>query len=187
MIRITAHPHDQAFLVLRVDQRHNPVIGSFQPARRQDDMGVGVYVMEASLVNQLKAWARLRDIHLLNEVRDKAEPTHPIECGNTVDPATREVCCAPYPAGRIPSFCGACGQPAKPVTYGENEPDIGAKCPGCGRVNHGGGRYCVACGSGLPERHLSAPVVNRIKGEPVSLGEAIAAMPELHPATEETA
>lgn len=173
MIRITAHPADPAFLVLRIDQDHNSAIGSFQPARRQDDMGVGVYVMEADHIQALKNWARYQSIHLLNEARDKAEPTKALECANIIDEETHEVCCAPYPAGRIPRFCGACGQPANPVHYGDDEPDIGVKCS-CGHVNHGGPAYCVRCGAVLPERHLRVPAIPRVKGEPKPLGEAIA-------------
>lgn len=177
MIRISSHASDQAVLILRIDQLHNTVIGSFQPARRQDDMGVGVYVMEASSLDSLKAWARYQNIHLLNESRDLAEPTTPLQCGNvtdTHDGAFDEICCAPYPSGRIPRYCGACGQTAKPVTFGDDEPTIGVKCPACARVNHGGARFCLACAGRLPDRHLSVSAIPRTKGEPRPLAETIA-------------
>jgi hypothetical protein len=173
MIRITAHSSDPAFLVIRVDRDHNRVIGTFEPARRQDDLGIGVYVMEADKLDSLKAWARFQNIHLLNEARDRAEPTRPLECGNIIDQETREVCCAPYPASRVPKFCGACGQPAKPVVFAAADVGSGVRCPACERVNHGGPAYCLSCASPLPERHLAAPALARVKGEPRPLGEAL--------------
>ncbi len=201
MIRITAHANDPAFLVLRIDQAHNRVVGSFEPARRQDDMGVGIYVMEADKLPSLKNWARFQDIHILNEVRDKAEPTRALECANVVNTwvvagkEVRDYCAAPYPAGRIPKFCGACGQAANPVIHGEASPDIGAKCSACGHAAHGGPKFCPACGAAMPERHLSAPAIRRTKGEPQPLGEVIADVsaqlhpspsgPVLHPTEEE--
>lgn len=180
MIRISSHANDQGVIILKVDQLHNTVIGSFQPARRQDDMGVGVYVMEIDKLDSLKSWARYQNIHLLDEVRSKAEPTKPLQCGNVLKTwvaegrEVREYCCAPYHVTSIPKFCGACGQPANPVTYDADGPDIGAKCTACARVNHGGPAYCLGCGTPLPEHHLSAPALARVKAEPVPLGAAIA-------------
>lgn len=172
MIRLTAHTVDPAFLILRVDRDHNRVIGSFEPARRQDDMGYGIYVMEAGHLDALHAWAKYQNIHVLNEARDKAEPTQPLECGNELDDGT--TCCAPYRAGQIPAFCGACGQPAHPVVFHQGEPLIGVKCPTCERLNHGGPKFCTACGTTLPDHHLRAPAIGRTRGEPVALGDAIA-------------
>lgn len=179
MIRITAHPKDRAFLLLKVPQDLNSAIGHFGPAQLAVDLRG--YVMEADKLGSLRNWAKFHDIPLLDETRVPGEPTRPLECANIIDAETGEKCCAPHRASHILKFCGACGQPANPIHYGEDAPDVGAKCGGCGRVNQGGGRYCVACGAGLPEHHLRAPKIPRTKGEPVSLGAAVAELGLGHP------
>lgn len=170
MIRITQHPKDHTFLLLKVPQDLNVRMGSYGPAQLAPDLHG--YVMAADQIGSFQAWARYQGIQVLNEVRDKAEPTKPIECGNR-DAVTGEPCCAPYPVGRLPKFCGACGQPAKPVIYEDDEPMIGARCATCGRLNHGGPAYCVACGERLPDRHLRASAIPRVKADPVPLSQAI--------------
>lgn len=175
MIRIQAHPKDPGFLVLRIDQMHNGIIGSFQPARRQDDMGVGVYVMEAGHRNALQRWADLRDVHLLDEARTPGAPTRALECGNTVEvtigrDTIAEHCAAPVRAGNIPAFCGACGQQSNPVKFDQDEPAIGTKCSSCSTVTLGGAAYCPRCATPLPERHLHAQRRLRVKGEPTRIG-----------------
>lgn len=180
MIRISHHPADQAFLLLRIDQLHNSVIGTFQPARRQDDLGVGIYIMETTNLDALKAWARYQDIHLLNEARTPGEPTRPVQCGNTTNTWTgtdgreyHDTCAAPHPAGKIPRYCGACGQPANPVIVAHTEPDTGTRCRDCGHLNHGGPAYCVSCANPLPERHLTAPALPRTHSQPRPLADTI--------------
>jgi hypothetical protein len=177
MIRITPHPKDRDFLLLKVPQDLNDAIGSFAPAQLAVDLRG--YVMEADKLGSLKNWARFHKIPLLDETKAPGEPTQPVQCGNVIETWTakdgtevRETCCAPYQAGNIPTYCGACGQPANPVIFANNGPDVGVKCS-CGHVNHGGPAYCVRCGAVLPERHLSAPAIARVKGEPRPLGDAI--------------
>lgn len=178
MIRITRHPRDHAFLLLKVPHDLNAQMGGYGPAQLAPDLGG--YVIAADQLDSLQSWARYQGVRVLNEVRDKAEPTKPLECGNITETWTtndgreiHEPCCAPYPLGRIPKFCGACGQPANPVTYDASEPSIGVRCAACGRVNQGGPRFCVSCGERLPDRHLSVPAVPRAKSEPKPLGEVI--------------
>jgi hypothetical protein len=196
MIKMTTHD-DPAFLILQVDHHHNAVIGTFQPARREDDLGTGVYVMETAHLGSLKAWARHQHIPILDDTsHTKGDPTPALHCGNVVDTFTAvdlrtkdnptrggkpgrtvEVLCeAPYPAGRVPKFCPECGQPANPIPLADIHGPTGggAQCPGCGRINHGGGRFCLDCGTGLPDRRLTAPALPRTSGPPRPLGEAIA-------------
>lgn len=170
MIRITQHPKNPDFLLLKVPHDLNSRMGSYGPAQLAPDLGG--YVMAAADIDSFASWARYQNIQVLNEVRSQGERTQPVECGNTVDDGT--TCCAPYRASQIPEFCGACGQPAKPVVFHQGEPLIGVKCPTCERLNHGGPRFCTACGTTLPDHHLRAPAIGRTRGEPVALGDAIA-------------
>lgn len=178
MIRITAHPKDPAFLLLKVPQELNSTIGNFGPAQLAVDLRG--YVMERDKLGSLENWARFHSIPLLNEAKAPGEPTQPLQCANVLTTWTEpdgtevhEVCSAPYQAANIPKFCGACGQPANPVVFSEDAPLVGAKCT-CGRTNHGGAAYCVRCSAPLPERRLSAPAIPRVKAEPVALADALA-------------
>lgn len=175
MIRITQHPKDKSFLLLKVPQDLNAKMGSFGPAQLARDLGG--YVMAADTLGAFVSWAKFHDVQVLNEVRAVGEPTRPLECGNIA--ADGGKCCAPHPASRIPQFCGACGQPANPVTFDDGEPMIGVRCGPCGRVNHGGPAYCIGCGTALPEHHLAVSALPRVKAESRALGEVIGEMAEL--------
>lgn len=173
IVRVTNHPRKDEWLVLKFGPDLNSLIGTFGPAQQALDLGG--YVMHRDNLGALQQWARHNAVQLMVEVRAYGEPTKPVQCGNTIgEPPVEETCCAPYPASRIPKFCGACGQPAMPVTFSAAEAELGVKCPACDRVNQGGGRFCVSCSTALPDRHLRAPVIRRSKGEPKPLGEAIA-------------
>lgn len=180
MIRVTAHPKDPAFLVLKIDQDHNQVVGSFQPAHRQDDMGIGVYVMEAEHLPALKTWARYQSIHLLNEVRGPVEPTKPLQCGNVIGSwaaedgrTVYELCLAPLQASFIPKVCGTCGQTPSPEVFEESEPAVGTRCPSCDRLSRGGPRFCPGCGGPMPDHRLKSAAVQVPRGGPVTLGQAV--------------
>lgn len=183
LMRVTNHPRKDEWLVLKFGPDLNTVIHTFGPAQQALDLGG--YVMHHDQLEALGNWCRYQNVTLFDESRSRGEPTQAVECGNVTatHPAKDgsgdwdDICCAPYPTGRIPKFCGACGQTAKPVTFQGGEPLVGVTCPGCGRVNHGGPAYCIGCATPLPEHHLSAPAIARVKREPVPLGTAIA---ELH-------
>lgn len=169
MIRVTAHPKDRTFLLLKVPQDLNAAMGTFGPAQLAVDLRG--YVMPRDKLDALVAWARYQGVQMLNEAREAGEQTHPLECGNTLPNGDK--CCAPYRAAHIPRFCADCGQPAKPVMFETDEPLVGSKCPGCHRVLAGGPRYCPHCGATMPERHLRAAAIGRVKGEPKPLAAAI--------------
>jgi hypothetical protein len=178
LMRVTNHPRNDEWLLLKFGPDLNGIIGTFGPAQQALDLGG--YVMHRDQLDALRQWSKYQSVTLFVEARSGAEPTKPVQCGNVVKTwvsngkEVRDYCCAPFQAGKIPKFCGACGQAANPVIYGETEPDIGSKCAACARINHGGAAYCLGCGEPLPEHHLSVPAIARVKAEPVALGDAIA-------------
>jgi hypothetical protein len=178
IVRVTNHPRNDEWLLLKFGPDLNRMIGSFGPAQQALDLGG--YVMHRDQLDALKNWCRYQSVTLLNESRSASEPTQALECANQITVTSKhtethtETCCAPYPTGHIPKFCGACGQPANPVTFQGGEPLVGVKCPSCERINHGGPAYCIACGVPLPEHHLHASALPRVKREPAPIGEVIA-------------
>jgi hypothetical protein len=195
LMRVTNHPRNDEWLLLKFGPELNNLIGTFGPAQQALDLGG--YVMHRDQLDALRNWCRYQAVTLFLEARSGLEPTQPVECGNTITVIAKsgatfeETCCAPYPTGRIPKFCGACGQPANPVTFQGGEPLVGVKCPSCERVNHGGPAYCVACGVALPEHHLHASPLRKHLSDPVPVGEVIATLApaavraELHPTPDE--
>jgi hypothetical protein len=178
IMRVTNHPRKDQWLILKFPPQINPLIGSFGPAQQALDLGG--YVMHHDQLDALTNWARYNAVQLLVEIRATGEPTRPVQCGNTTDTWTgtdgreyHDTCAAPYPAGKIPRYCGACGQAANPIIVAHTEPDTGTRCRDCGHLNHGGPAYCVSCANPLPERHLTAPALPRTHGQPRPLADTI--------------
>jgi hypothetical protein len=192
MVRVTRHPKDPAWLLLKTRPEMASMMGTLGPATYANDLHA--YVMHADQMDTLRSWARFNGVPILNEVRDPKDPLQPLECGNVVewitkdghdttedDPNAVEVrCCAPYRHDNIPRICGACGQPANPIVFEDAEPPIGTRCPDCAKIVRGGAKWCIHCGAKMPHRHLRPPaiVADRVKGEPrpITVDDMVAAV-----------
>jgi hypothetical protein len=111
----------------------------------------------------------------------QVQATKPLECGNVVawlDVTGHEVeqgtpgavpdyCGAAYandreshphgPATHAPTYCGKCGQPARPRVFEDTEPLMGQPCPACRHHVLGGAAYCTRCGAPMPVRETVRP------------------------------
>lgn len=188
LARIMRHPSDYSLVVIQIPATEN----HHMAGRTVLDRQLGGWIMHRDQTRSFKTyWKGVVGGHVLDEteVRDSRR-MHPVECGNIVErweandgTKVEERCAAPYPATRLPRYCGACGMPANPVHHIESEPAVGSRCPGCKATNRGGARYCVRCGTELdvdtrdPEKARQLVALlreeTRRKGEPVSLGEAM--------------
>lgn len=198
-IVLTDHPEQRELLQASIPATLNDVLGQVA-SYVHGDWNTRRFTLLRSARPGFLAWAKrhhafVEDRSAPDRPRDDADRPRPrpkpVQCGNVVgwvdgaghdttpdaDGAIPLTCDAPYPASRVPDYCGACGQPARPVVFEDVEPITGVRCESCSRVVQGGAKFCPRCGAVMPPLHHGARPVVRDQArleDPMPLGDVMA-------------
>lgn len=141
IVRILKHPVDRDCVLLDCAPDLNQTVTKFGPARvSKDDRA---YVLHHSHIDALYRFARLNDLHVVDDRRTSNHHT-----GFRIPPAECRSCGQAGSRMEPPAVCPSCGQTwdaiAPPV---RDDPITKTPCTRCGHKQPGRFPYCSKCGA----------------------------------------